>query len=174
MLAGPPGAGKSTVARLLADDDPGPGVHLHTDDFWAFIRRGVIPPYLPEAQRQNETVIGVLARAAAGYAAGGYRVVVDSVVGPWFVGVFADVAAEAGVPLHYAVLRPDEETTLARGTTRESHPLTDPGPIRLMYAQFADLGPYEGHALDTTDHTPADSADAVRKAVGTGALRLEG
>ena len=51
IVSGPPGAGKSTVVRLLADAVT-PSVHLHMDDFWAFIRRGGIAPYLAEAQRR--------------------------------------------------------------------------------------------------------------------------
>lgn len=42
VLTGPPGAGKSTVAAILAESYS-PSVHLHADDFWHFLRRGAIP-----------------------------------------------------------------------------------------------------------------------------------
>ncbi|MGW4276135.1 hypothetical protein ACWEGQ_28125, partial [Streptomyces seoulensis] len=87
VLTGPCVAGKSTVARLLADRFT-PSVRLHGDDFFAVIAQGAIPPYLPEARRQNETVVAVQAAAAAGYAVGGYHVVFDGVVGPWFLDPF--------------------------------------------------------------------------------------
>lgn len=57
VLTGPPGAGKSTVARVLADRFM-PSVHLHTDDFWHYIRRGWIAPYLPEAHRHPAALPG--------------------------------------------------------------------------------------------------------------------
>src|SRR5260370_30883345 len=52
VLTGPPGAGKSTVTHQWAGKLP-PSVHLHTDDFWDFIRQGRIEPNLPPAHRQN-------------------------------------------------------------------------------------------------------------------------
>ena len=38
------------------------GVHLHSDDFWHYIRQGRIAPYLPQAHQQNQTVIDALAQ----------------------------------------------------------------------------------------------------------------
>jgi hypothetical protein len=38
VLTGPPGAGKSTVAELVASSAGRPTVHLHTDDFYTSIR----------------------------------------------------------------------------------------------------------------------------------------
>jgi predicted kinase len=161
VVSGPSGAGKTTVARILAETRLSPSVHLHTDDFYAAVRQGFVPPYLPAAERQNEVVTGVVARAAAGYAAGGYRVVVDGVIGPWYLGAYREAAEEAGVGLAYVVLRPDRETALGRGASRSPHPLTDREVLGGIYDGFADLGPYEGHVLDSGGLTAEETADAV-------------
>ncbi|MBB5133653.1 putative kinase [Thermocatellispora tengchongensis] len=171
LLSGPPGAGKSTVARLVADA-VAPSVHLHTDDFYHAIRQGYVAPFLPESRRQNETVMKVIAACAFTYAAGGYHVVADGVVGPWFAGPFRDEAAARSIPLHYVVLLPDLDTTLARAVARGPDALTDPGPVRLMHEQFADLGPYARHALDSTGLTPARTAEAVRRGIAEGRFLL--
>ncbi len=77
-------------------------VHLHADDFWHFIKHGAIPPYLPEAHEQNRSVVRILANVAEGYARGGYFVLLDGIVGPWFLGHFHSLR----VAPHYIVLRP--------------------------------------------------------------------
>jgi chloramphenicol 3-O-phosphotransferase len=118
ILTGPPGAGKSTIARLVAEGAARPAVHLHTDSFYVWIRTGFVPPYLPEAARQNDVVLGVIAEAACGYARGDYDVVLDGVVGPWALSPFRDAAKRDGLDLYYVVLRPSLEVTLARGDAR--------------------------------------------------------
>lgn len=171
IVTGPPGAGKSTVARLVADAVE-PSVHLHTDDFWGCIRRGGVAPYLPAAHRQNQVVIGVVARAAFGYAAGGYHVLCDGIVGPWFLDAFRAAATAYERPLHYVVLRPDLVTTLRRATARGAAALTDPAPIRSLHGQFAALGPYEPHVIDSTGLGTRATADAVRRGVDSGRFLL--
>lgn len=171
MLTGPPGAGKSTVARLLADALPF-SAHLHADDFWDYIRQGRIAPYLPQAHRQNQVVIDALAAAAFAYAAGGYQVICDGIVGPWFIDVFRAAAAARVVDLHYVILRPDEPTTVRRASGRGDQALTDPEPIRSLHSQFTDLGPYEPHVLDSTHLTPQATTATVRHGLTTGTYRL--
>jgi chloramphenicol 3-O-phosphotransferase len=163
ILTGPPGAGKSTVARMVTADGVRPAVHLHTDSFYVWIRTGFVPPYLPEAARQNEVVLGVIAEAACGYARGDYDVVLDGIVGPWALQPFRDAARRDGLDLYYVVLRPSLEVTLARGVARDAPQLTDVEPLKGMYGAFAGLGELERHVIDTTGQAADETADAVRR-----------
>jgi adenylate kinase family enzyme len=171
VLTGPPGAGKSTVARVLADSLPF-SVHLHADDFWHYIRQGRIAPYLPQAHQQNQTVIDALAQAASAYAAGGFQVICDGIVGPWFIDVFRIAATARGIPLHYVILRPDQATALHRAVNRTDHALTDPEPIRSLHRQFTDIGGYENHVLDSTRLSPQATADTVLHGLAEGTYHL--
>jgi chloramphenicol 3-O-phosphotransferase len=171
VITGPPGAGKTTVAALLAQEFE-PSVHLHSDDFWHFIKRGWIAPYLADSHRQNEVVIGVLAQAAFGYAAGGYHVICDGIIGPWFLDVFRDAGRTSGLSLHYVVLRPDEATTVTRAVARGDRALTDPEPIRSLYKQFSHVGSLGQHVLDSTELDPAATAASVVQGLKAGVYLL--
>lgn len=164
VVTGPPGAGKTTVASLLADT-PTPSVHLHTDDFWTWIRPGAIPPHSPQAHQQNTVVMGVIVEAAFGFARGGYHVVVDGIIGPRFVDQFIQAARAYDVGLRYIVLRPTEEITLQRAADRTHQAITDPRIVEAMYDQFRDLGPFESHVIDSTGLSASVTAALVRRAI---------
>lgn len=168
ILTGSPGAGKSTAARSLVAASLGPAVHLHSDDFWHYIRKGAIAPWLPEAQRQNEVVMAVLAQAAEAYAEGGYFVALDGIVGPWLLHAFLSLKQ----PLHYIVLRPPLAAALERCRVRGGDTLTDPGPIRALHARFSSLERLENHVIETAGHTPEETLAAIEAAVVSGCFRL--
>jgi hypothetical protein len=172
IITGPPGAGKTTVAGAVAARSARPAVHLHSDDFYRYIRSGYIEPYLPQAQEQNRVVVGVLADAALGYAAGGYLVLLDGIIGPWFLGPFRDRGHRAAVPLHYLVLRPELGQTLRRARGRSERQLHESGPIRGLHRQFSQLGDLEGHVLDTSALSAEQTIEAVEAALAAGRLRL--
>jgi tRNA uridine 5-carbamoylmethylation protein Kti12 len=171
VVTGPPGAGKTTAARLIADA-LSPSVHLHADDFWDYIRSGRIPPHLPESKQQNELVMQIVAETAIRYAGGGYRVVVDGIVGPWFIGVFRTLAAESDSSLHYFVVRPDASIARDRAMSRPFPVLTDDEPVRKMHAEFSGLGSFEAYVLDNSRQTAEETARLVIERVAAGSHQL--
>lgn len=173
LLTGPPGAGKTTVAELVATDAARPTVHVTTDQFYRAIRTGFVLPYLPESARQNEVVVEAIVATASAYARGGYDVVVDGIIGPWFLAPFRVAAERDQVAMAYVVLRPDLETTLKRASERAAGELKDVDAITGLYGAFADLGQLEGHVIDTGGMDAAEAAEAVREAVASGRYRLD-
>jgi predicted kinase len=168
ILTGPPGAGKTTTAERLAWEPGAPKVHLHADDFWDYVRHGRIAPWLPESHAQNVVVMEVLARVVEAYAQGGYFVVLDGIVGPWFLERFRSVA----VPLHYIVLRPPLEVALARCQLRSGETLCDPEPITLLHQQFSSLAQMERHVIRTDGLSREELLSKVAHALKSGAFRF--
>ncbi|MEU1406678.1 AAA family ATPase [Streptomyces sp. NPDC005728] len=166
LLGGPPGSGKSTVADALASSAGRPTVHLHTDSLYTWIRSGFVLPYLPEARRQNEVVQKVMIDAACAYADGGYDVVLDGILGPWLLDAFRAACGKRELDLSYVVLRPSLEVTLSRASQREDRQLKDVEPIVGLYGAFENLGPLEGHVIDSTaqsvEETRVEVVDGLR------------
>ncbi|MGN6515048.1 MAG: AAA family ATPase [Rhizomicrobium sp.] len=174
ILTGPPGAGKSTVADILARRSEQPAVHLHSDDFYdRYIKSGFIKPWLKEAQAQNEAVTGALVAAAFAYARGGFSTFVDGIVGPWFLEPYRKASRESGIALHYVVLRPvDPAISVGRVQNRTEQGLKDETVIRDLYQQFSNLGVLERNVFDPGAASPQDIATALKAKIAAGAFRL--
>jgi predicted kinase len=170
IVSGPPGAGKTTVARAMAEASAIPAVHLHTDDFYDAIRSGFIAPWLPQSAPQNATIARVIAVAAGAYAEGGFRVLIDGVVGPWFIDSYRSEAARLGAVLDYVILRPALEIAVARARDRLVGPLADYPPH--IFQGFADLGRLEDHAIDNSGLGVREVIAQIEAGLTKGRFRL--
>ena len=177
VITGSPGTGKTTTASAVAkESDMDKSVHMHTDDFFHYISKGAIPPHLPESNEQNLVVIEAFLEAAKRYARGGYDVIVDGIVGPWFLEPWIALARE-NYEVHYIVLRAGKEETRKRAVERSK--LNRKANIELvetMWGQFCDMGVYESNVVDTTTHSVQETVLAVKEKIasGTALLKMRG
>ena len=169
IITGAPGTGKTTTASIVAkESDMDKSVNMHTDDFYHYLSKGAIPPHLPESNAQNLIVIEAFLEAAKRYVRGGYDVIVDGIVGPWFLGPWKNLVLER-YEVHYIVLRASKEETLKRVVEREKlDRKTNIELVETMWEQFCNLGIYEAHVIDTTNCSVQETVSAVQEKIVSG------
>ena len=173
VITGSPGTGKTTTASIVAkESDMDKSVHMHTDDFFHYLSKGAIPPHLPESNEQNLVVIEAFLEAAKRYARGGYDVIVDGIVGPWFLEPWKALAQE-DYEVHYIVLRASKKETMKRAVERSKlDRKTNIELVETMLEQFSGLGIYESNVVDTTTFTIKDTVSAIKERVACGTSLL--
>jgi len=173
IITGSPGTGKTTAASAVAkESDLEKSVHMHTDDFYHYLSKGAIPPHLPESNEQNVIVIEAFLEAAKCYVRGGYDVIVDGIVGPWFLEPWLNIVQDH-YEVHYIVLRASKEKTMKRAIERSKLDReTNIELVETMWEQFSNLGNYESNAIDTTMQTIQDTVSAIKEKVASGTALL--
>lgn len=172
VVSGPPAAGKTTLARMFAECST-PSVHLHSDDFWRYIRNGYVEPWLPESDQQNEVVMGAICTTAAEFARGGYEVVLDGVLGPWFLSALTERCPFDEFTVDYLVLLPGLDVVLTNLAQRVGHEFNSVDAATHMHQQFeSERSLIADHILDTGSESPEQSLARAQVARAEGRLRL--
>lgn len=166
IITGAPGTGKTTAAsRTAKESSLTRSVYLHTDDFYHYLCKGAIAPHLPESENQNLIVIEAFLEAAKRFARGGYDVIVDGIIGPWFLKPWMKTAKE-NYEVHYIILRADKEETLKRATERAKlNRETNIELVEIMWEQFEHLGCYESNVIDITDCTVEETVLMIKEKI---------
>jgi chloramphenicol 3-O-phosphotransferase len=157
LLSGPPGAGKSTVARALVQRFAR-GLHIPVDDLREWVVSGIahpVPVWTDETTRQFQLARRAASQTARLYAEAGFAVALDDVL----------FAADArtmyephllGLPLHRVLLLPSAEAALRRNASRttkafDTQVLAE--PIRQLRQELAGQGAAleQWLVLDTSD-----------------------
>lgn len=166
IITGAPGTGKSTVAAIIAkESNLARSVYLHTDDFYHYLCKGAVLPHMPEAHKQNMVVIEAFLETAKCFARGGYDVIVDGIIGPWFLDSWIKAVQEQ-YEVHYIVLRAAKDETLKRAAERiKLDKKTNIELVETMWKQFQNLGCYEANVINTTDCTVDETANFIKEKI---------
>lgn len=175
IITGAPGTGKTTTASMTAKESSlDKSVHMHTDDFYHYLSKGAIPPHLPGSNGQNVIVMEAFLEAAKCYVRGGYDVIVDGIIGPWFLEPWLK-AVQDGYEVHYIILRANKEETMKRAVGRDKLDReTNMELVEIMWEQFNDLGCYEPYVMDITDCSVEETASMIIEVVESKTRLLRG
>jgi predicted ABC-type ATPase len=167
VVAGPPGAGKSSVSEELIKRWQ-PSALVPGDAFFGMIKQGYILPWLPQARRQNAVIIEAAA-AAAGRLCDICFVVFEGVVGPWFLPTFVRATGIADV--HYVVLLPPLDICMERVRSRVDHGFADLSVTHDMHQQFATATVDARHVITDSNSEPGRLAGLIKDQLGGGIFR---
>jgi cytidylate kinase len=159
IVSGCPGSGKTTLSSALARLQP-KGLHLFSDAFYRF-PAVLVEPTRPESHEQNTVIMRAIGRSARAFAEGGYHVVIDGVIGPWFLPVLQDELSGPW-PVSLILLQVSEAEAVRRVRARQGPGATP--QVRHMAAALAEVPSLRKHLVPTGGL----SSDEVLRAAAEG------
>lgn len=163
VLSGPPGSGKTSVARALVPLLPQPVAWIEGDRFWKFI----VKPDVRERHDNFRTLIRSMTAACIPFARSDFQVVLDFSIAPAMLDTLRTIVKET--PLHYVLLRPSVETCALRASGRDAGKIAEYETLRGFYTLFTGEG--AGDALSDDSASPETFAAEIVGGLAAGRFK---
>ncbi len=116
--------------------------------------------------------LDAFASSSKNFASGGYEVIVDGIIGPWYLTPWLDIA-NANTDVRLMFLRPNLETVLQRAQVRvQKENLSNRETLTQMWSFFFELGSYEANVIDTSTQSPNETAKIIGAQLDEGRFQL--
>ena len=165
VVSGLPGAGKSTVARRLAERHPR-AAHIEADTLQRMIVSGAEWPAAdaalnPEAARQLRLRVTNACLLARSYATAGFVAIIDDIfVGERVANLREDLA---GAPFRFVMLNPSLDVLHERNVQRTKRDAFEQASA--LYDALQTQTEHFGIWIDSSTQTPAQTVSAIEAAL---------
>ncbi len=155
FISGTPAAGKSTIARALAENFP-KSAYIEVDTLWDMVVGGYVVPWDPKGPEQFELVEKNFLSMIRNFLGEGYVVVLDYVFNDEQVKRYNELLGD----VHGFLLLPSLETLKKRDQERDpEHAMGH--RIDALYPDFADVPHPVLKVIDSTDQSVEETVEEL-------------
>jgi chloramphenicol 3-O-phosphotransferase len=167
ILSGPGGAGKTTVARALADRYDRVA-HIPVDVVRHFVTAtGYARFGRPGFERQRALGTRNACALARNFVAERFAVIIDDIGADEELPAYLEGLRPAGAPVHYVRLVPSLEACQERNAGREDERMP-PERVSEVYREFIEAEAPAGVTIDNSEMSPEVAADRVQALTTSG------